>query len=256
MLLALAASAGAWRCALRSAGAEIRCADAWGCYGIGSLANTVLPARLGEAVRIGLFARRVDAHDRHWLSAGACGSVATARAFVYALTCSAAAAAGILPAWTLVAPAIGIGLAVLVASLSPRALRRFRVGCMLSPTRGSVLLAWSGLSAVARLLAAVCIFSALDIAAPIRSAVIGLTALAAAAALPIAPGGLGVAGAGMALALQQSGIPGTTAVAAALAFHAVETVATLAFGASGWAVLRLANGAGARTCSRRRSASG
>jgi uncharacterized membrane protein YbhN (UPF0104 family) len=256
MLLALAASAGAWRSALRSAGADIRCSDAWGCYGIGSLANAVLPARLGEAVRIGLFASRVDDDDRHWLSAGACGAVATARAVVYALTCSAAAAAGILPLWTLVAPAVGIGLAALVASMSPRRLRRFRLSGMLTPSRGSALLAWSALSAAARLAAAMCVFSALGIDAPIRSALIGLTALAVAGALPIAPGGLGVAGAGMALALQQSGIPGATAVAAALAFHAVETVATLAFGSSGWAVLRLASGAGSRTCSRPRSASG
>jgi hypothetical protein len=59
----------------------------------------------------------------------------------------------------------------------------------------------------------------------------------------------------MALALQQSGIPGDTVVAAALAFHAVETVSTLAFGSSDWAVLRFASGAGARTCSRPRSGS-
>ena len=256
MLLALVASAGSWWSALRSGGADIRFSAAWGCYGLGSLANSVLPARLGEAVRIGLFASRVDTADRGWLCAGACGAVAVARAAVYALTCGAAAAAGILPAWTLAAPGAAVGIALACAAACPRRLRRLRIGGMLTPARGTVLLVWALLSAGARLLAATCIFAALDVHAPFRSALIGLAALAVGSALPIAPGGLGVAGAGMALALRQTGTPAATAVAAAVAFHAIETLATLAFGASGWIVLRFASGGSARTCSRRRTASG
>jgi hypothetical protein len=256
MLLTLAASAGTWRAALSAAGAEIRFRDAWRCYGIGSLANAVLPARLGEAVRIGLFATRVEHPDRRWLCAGACLTVATARATVYALTCGAAAAVGVLPVWALAAPAALVGIALVGATACPRRLRRLRVGGMLSPGRGAVLLGWAGLAAGARLLAATGVFAAFDIHAPFRSALIGLAALAAAGALPVAPGGLGVASAGMALALQQSGTPPATALAAAVAFHAVETLATVAFGSSGWLVLRRASAAPARTCSRPRSASG
>jgi len=255
LLVALAASAGTWRAALSAAGGGIRYRDAWGCYGLGSLANVVLPARLGDAVRIGLFATRVEHPDRRWLCAGAFLTVAAARAAVYTLTCGAAAAAGTLPAWTLAAPAALVAIALVGAAARPRRLRRLRVG-EITPTRGTVLLGWAALAAGSRLLAATCVFAALDVHAPFRSALIGLAALAVAGTLPIAPGGLGVAGAGMALALQQSGTPGPTALAAAVAFHAVETLATVAFGSSGWLVLRRATSRPARTCSRRRSASG
>jgi uncharacterized membrane protein YbhN (UPF0104 family) len=256
VVLTLAASAGAWRSALRSAGAHIRFTDAWGCYGLGSLANAVLPARLGEPVRIGLFASRIDDSEPRWLCAGACGAVAAARAIVYSLTCCAAAAVGILPVWTLAAPAGVVLVATVGGAACRRRLGRLRVGGMLTRARGSVLLGWAALAAGARLLAAMFVFSALDVAAPLRSALVGLVALAVAGTLPVAPAGLGLAGAGMALALQQSGIPVATAVAAAVAFHAVETLATLGFGSSGWLALRISSVATARTCSRRRSGSG
>jgi uncharacterized membrane protein YbhN (UPF0104 family) len=87
LLVTLAASAGAWRCALRSTGADLRYREAWGCYGLGSLANAALPARLGEAVRIGLFARRLPHSNRALLSGGACLAVAGSRAVVFVLFC-------------------------------------------------------------------------------------------------------------------------------------------------------------------------
>jgi uncharacterized membrane protein YbhN (UPF0104 family) len=238
LVVTLAASAAAWRSALLSAGAELRFREAWGCYGIGSLANAVLPARLGEAVRIGLFANRVDHADRRWLSGGACLAVAGARAVVYTTTCVLATLAGVLPAWTLSGPAIALGAAALGLSAFRRRLRRLGVGAVLTWPRGSALLGWAALSAVCRLGAATCVLAALDVGHPLRSALLGLGALAVAGTLPIAPGGVGVAGAGMALALHSSGIPVATAAAAALAFHAVETLASLLFGSTGWLALR------------------
>ena len=93
---------------------------------------------------------------------------------------------------------------------------------------------------------------ALDVANPVGSAFVGLTALAAASVLPIAPGAVGVAGAGMAIALEQSGVAAPTAVAAAVAFHALETLASVAFGTGGWLALRFApGGAEARRALRR-----
>jgi hypothetical protein len=44
----------------------------------------------------------------------------------------------------------------------------------------------------------------------------------------------------MALALEQVGVPPATAVAAAVAFHALETAASLLFGSTGWLALRSA----------------
>jgi uncharacterized membrane protein YbhN (UPF0104 family) len=260
LLVTLAASAGAWRCALRSAGAKLCFREAWGCYGLGSLANAVLPARLGEAVRIGLFAGRLTGLDRRWLSGGACLAVATARGAVYALTCVAAAAAGLLPGWTLAAPlVVAVALAAFLTIVRTRAKGRtagLGLAAGLSPAAWTVLLGWVSLAAVSRLAAAVGVLEALDVARPFAAAIVGLAALAVGSTIPIAPGGAGVAGVGMALALVQLGVAPSTAVAAAMAFHAIETLASLVFGSSGWVALRCATSRPARTCSRPRSGSG
>jgi uncharacterized membrane protein YbhN (UPF0104 family) len=242
LIVTLAASAAAWRCALHSAGAELGFRTAWGCYGVGSLANAALPARLGEAVRIGLFAARVDRIDCRWVSGGACLAVAAARAVVYALTCGLAAAAGILPGWVLCAPVLVAGtLALVLASVRRRGRGRLsQLGLAAGLSRPAVakLLGWATLAAGARLAGAVAVLAALDIASPVRAAFIGLTALAVASAVPLAPGSAGVAGAGMALALGHAGLSPATAVAAAVAFHAVETFASLVFGSAGWMFIR------------------
>ena len=239
LLLALASSAFAWRCALRSAGGEIRFGTACGCYGLGSLANAVLPARLGDAIRVGLFARHVEHSHRGRLSACACLAVAGSRAVVYLLLCSAGAAAGLLPGWLLLAP-----LAVAV----PLVYRRRLAGLGLAPA----VFGWATVSAAGRLAGGAAVLYALDVANPVGSAFVGLTALAAAGVLPIAPGAVGVAGAGMAIALEQSGVAAPTAVAAAVAFHALETLASVAFGTGGWLALRFApGGAEARRALRR-----
>jgi hypothetical protein len=223
LLVTLAASAGAWRCALRSTGARLCFREAWGCYGLGSLANAVLPARLGEAVRIGLFANRLTGLDRRWLSGGACLAVATARGAVYALTCAAAAAAGLLPGWTLAAPLVAaLALAAFLAIVRTRAKGRaagLGLAAGLSPAAWTVLLGWVSVAAVSRLAAAVGVLEALDVARPFAAAIVGLAALAVGSTIPIAPGGAGVAGVGMALALVQLGIAPSTAVAAAMAFQ-------------------------------------
>lgn len=245
LLATLAASAGAWRCALRSAGAPLRYREAWGCYGLGSLANTVLPARLGEAVRIGSFAGRLERPDRRWLSGGACVAVAGMRAAVYALTCAGAGAAGLLPGWTLAAPLVAAAvLAACVALLRTRARGRTAgLGLVLglSPAAGTTLLVWVACAASARLAGAALVLGALDVAKPFAAALVGLGAFAVANTLPLAPGGAGLAGAGMALALERSGVAPATAVAAAVAFHAAETLAGLLFGSSGSIALRSAS---------------
>src|SRR5262249_29357830 len=113
LLVALASSAGAWQCALRAVGGMVGCRATWGCYGLGSLANTVLPARVGDAVRVGLYASCIDRPDRRLLCVSACLTVAIARAIVWTMTCAAAAAAALLPCWMLAAPvALGALLGV------------------------------------------------------------------------------------------------------------------------------------------------
>lgn len=244
LLVTLAASAGAWRCALRSAGAELRFREAWGCYGLGSLANAVLPARLGEAVRIGLFASRLTRLDRRWLSGGACLAVAGARGAVYALTCAGAAAVGLLPGWTLAAPLVAVvTLAAFIGVVRTRARGRaagLGLAAALSPAAAATLLGWVSVAAASRLAGAVGVLEALDVPRPFAPALVGLAALAVGSTIPLAPGGAGVAGVGMVLALEQLGVAPPSAVAAAVAFHALETLASVVFGSSGWVALRTA----------------
>ena len=59
LALSLSGSALAWRAALRSCGAPCGRVDAVARYGIGSLANAVLPTKVGGLIRIGLFSRLV-----------------------------------------------------------------------------------------------------------------------------------------------------------------------------------------------------
>jgi len=235
LLAALASSAGAWRCALRSAGGIVGRRATWGCYGLGSLANTALPARLGDAVRVGLYASRIDRPDRLLLCAGACLTVAIARAVVWALTCAVAGIAGVLPFWMVAAP-VALGVVVIGARLALRT----RSGRVSRTLAGSILpaccprlLVWATVAAAARIAAAAEVLVALGVAHPVDAAIVGLTALAAAGVMPIGPGAAGVAGTGMALALTGSGVPAATAIAAAVSFHAVETLATVAFGGAG-----------------------
>jgi hypothetical protein len=57
--------AAAWRSVLAALRPKLPYLEAWTCYGTGSLANTMLPAKLGEPVRIELFARRLTgSHPR------------------------------------------------------------------------------------------------------------------------------------------------------------------------------------------------
>jgi uncharacterized membrane protein YbhN (UPF0104 family) len=236
LLAALASSAGAWRCALRSAGGIVGRRATWACYGLGSLANTALPARLGDAVRVGLYASRIDRPDRLLLCAGACLTVAIARAVVWTLTCAVAGAAGLLPYWMVAAP-VAFGVVVIGARLALGA----RTGRVSRALAGSIapaccprLLVWASVAAAARIVAAAEVLVALGVPHPVHAAVVGLTALAAANIIPVGPGAAGVAGTGMALALTGSGVPAATAIAAAVSFHAVETLATVAFGGTGF----------------------
>lgn len=65
-LCTLVFTAGAWRCAFRQCGAELSRTQAISRFGIGSLVNSVSPARLGDAARIALFSRSLDGPDRIW----------------------------------------------------------------------------------------------------------------------------------------------------------------------------------------------
>jgi len=257
-LLVPAATAGAWRSVFASRGVRLGVGEAWGCYGIGSVANTFLPGRAGDALRIELFSRRLRAHRRRWLACGVSVSVVLAQSVVFGCVLGVGAALGALPIWTiaplLVLPAVTWGL----GRFALRARRSDRVACLaaaatLTPLAWVRLLGWVAASALARLLVVVAVFDSLSIPHPAAYVFAALSGLAVGTSLTPAPGGAGLAAATMSVALVHAGVSGPAAVAASVSFHAVETAAGLLFGASGWLLLRVT---GLRAGARSRSAAG
>src|SRR5262245_50191771 len=61
---ALGTSAMAWRVAFGACGARLSHSDACSRYAVGSLLNSVAPAKLGDALRIALFSRSLEGRDR------------------------------------------------------------------------------------------------------------------------------------------------------------------------------------------------
>src|SRR5262245_32404064 len=95
------ATAAAWRSVLASCCQPLTYREAWCGYGLGSLANTFLPGRLGDGIRIELFSRRVH-HDRQrWLACGVSTTVGLGQSLVLGLVLSLGAAGGALPIWAL-----------------------------------------------------------------------------------------------------------------------------------------------------------
>lgn len=229
---------------LASCGTPLEVRQAWWCYGAGSLANTFLPGRMGDALRIELFSHRLRHSRRRWLACGVATSIGMAQSAVLGLVLGLGSIAGALPLWaaapSLAFPAVMLGGGRLALLRHPDG----RVACLatasrLSPAAWTRLLAWISAGAIARLVVIDSVLDALAVPHPLSAAVIASGALALGSSLPLAPGGAGVAAATMAVALGQTGLHASTAVAAAIAVHAFETAAGLAFGISGWLALRL-----------------
>lgn len=98
--LALLCSAAAWRCAFGLCGGSIGRVEAGARYGVGSLANSLLPGHLGGAFRIVLFSRALSGDERLWVASGVPAAIGAARALLLAVLVLAAAASGALPAWS------------------------------------------------------------------------------------------------------------------------------------------------------------
>src|SRR5205823_8682356 len=72
------AAAGSWRCTIGLCGGRLSVADACARYGTGSLVNTLVPFRAGDAVRIGLFSRVLPSEKRLWTTGGAFAALGAA----------------------------------------------------------------------------------------------------------------------------------------------------------------------------------
>jgi uncharacterized membrane protein YbhN (UPF0104 family) len=239
-LASLLATASAWRATLSLCGGELTRTDAAARYGVGSLVNGLSPVRIGEAVRVGLFACTLDGADRGWRMGSVFAVITALRSLVFALVVIAAAAVGALPLWPVLLlaglAAVAAGIAFAVRERAPRthvahALDAFR-GLGRSPGIGVRIAARLALSTCARFAGAAAIAAALGVRAPFTAALIIVPTLDLAGLIPLS-GNVGITSGAVAIALQEHGVALPQALATGLAFHAVETGAGIAFGAAG-----------------------
>jgi uncharacterized membrane protein YbhN (UPF0104 family) len=231
-------AAGSWRSAVGLCGGRIGAADAAACFGVGSLVNTFVPARAGDAARIALFSRALDERGRLWRTSGAFVALEAARALVFAGLAVAGAATGALPVWTVGAL---LALGVAAGALALRARRRTATGRVADvldafrtlgrePGRGARLICWVAVSVAGRLAAAAAVAAALGIGRPLTAALVIVPALDVAGTFPLTPGNLGIASGAVAMAFRAQGIPFAHGLAAGIAFQAVETAVGIAYG--------------------------
>lgn len=262
----LASAACAWRAAVGLCRAQISRVDACARYGVGSLVNTFTPARIGDVVRIALFARVLPGSDRVWTTGGAFAAIGAARALALGALVVAASAVGALPTW----PAFLAGGAVVAAIgatfVARRAPATGRIAHLLDafrelarrPVASLPLVGWILTATVARVAGAAASAAALGVDEPLLAALLIVPALDLAGLFPITPGNIGLTSGAVAIALHGIGLNLTEAISVGIALHAVETLAGVSFGlasafwlASGalhgtrGLVLRIAGGAGA-----------
>jgi uncharacterized membrane protein YbhN (UPF0104 family) len=242
---AFACTVGAWRSALAATGARLCPKQAAARLGIGAMVNAFTPAKLGDAVKITLCARAIDAPDRMWTATGTYAALAAARSLALAALVVAASATHALPIWPvflLVGSAGGVALAA-VASTRFRSHHRIAsflagVGALArdrQALRGVAL--WTIGMQVCRLAGTLAAVFALGLPHPLLAALVILPALDLAGAVPVTPGSFGVGSGAVAVVLASRGIGMTDAFATGLAIQAVETVLSVTCGALGLAYL-------------------
>jgi uncharacterized membrane protein YbhN (UPF0104 family) len=246
-LASLLASASAWRTVAAACGAELSSGDAAARYATGSLVNSITPAKLGDAVRVALFARAIGGPDQLLTAGGVFAAMGAARCLCLAALVVATSASGALPLWpvfVLCGVVAGLGLLAYVERNDNR--HRFAhlfdalAALERSPRAAAAVLGWTAASTLARLCGAAAICSALGVSHPMLAALVIVPALDLANVLPLTPGNLGVASGAVAIALQARGIGMTDALAAGIALHGVETLVGLSAGSAG--ALYLARG--------------
>jgi uncharacterized membrane protein YbhN (UPF0104 family) len=232
------AAAGSWRSAIGLCGGRIGGGEAAACYGAGSLVNTFVPARAGDAVRFALFSRSVERRGRLLRTGGAFAALGAARAVVLAALVVAGAVMGALPLWPVLVLLALVAAAVAVALRMRRHRADGRLGPMLDafgtlgrePASALRLVGWIALSVGGRLAAAAAVGAALGIGRPLAAAFVIVPALDVAGLVPLTPGNVGVTSGAVAMAFRAHGISFTHGLAAGIAFHAVETAVGIAYG--------------------------
>lgn len=229
---ALGCSAASWRILLSP---RLGYREACMRYSVGSLVNSVLPARSGDAVRIRLFSRAVSGGALTVI--GAVAAVGTARW----LALAPLAAAGVGPQLALLAPAAIVGPLALAWFLARRGGKR--ACALIAPLRAARatarvgLVAWVLGTLLARVSAAALAGNALGVHHPIAAALLVVPALELSGVVPTTPGGIGIAGGAAALAFHAGGASVHEALAAGLLLHATETATGILVGGASAALL-------------------
>jgi hypothetical protein len=243
----LTGSALAWRAALRACAVSCGHVDAVARYGVGSLANAVLPTRIGGVLRILLFSRLVSREGAVWTAGGAAGVAGIARSLWLAALVALASTTGLLPAWPafvlLGLGAVGVSVALVASRTRHRArathvLDAFRALRDRPRTAGAVVL-FVGAAIVARVMAASALAIAFGVGRPLAAGVLAVAAIEVVGFVPLSIGGAGMAGGAVAFALAAHGAPSGVPVSAGLAFAAAETVTAVVVGGAGGVVLVL-----------------
>jgi uncharacterized membrane protein YbhN (UPF0104 family) len=236
--VSVASSAASWRSAIATCGGDLSLRDAWARYGVGCLVNTFVPARAGDAVRIGLFSRALPNRDRLWTTGGAFAALGAVRAVVLSVLVVVGAAAGAVPLWPLAVAFVLVGAAVLAALKARNARAERRAAHLLDafqalgrdPRAALRLVGWIGLGTLGRLASATAIGAAMGIGNPLTAAIVIVPALEIAGMVPVTPGNVGVTSTAIAVAFQAHGVSFTHGLAAGIAFHAGETAVGITFG--------------------------
>jgi uncharacterized membrane protein YbhN (UPF0104 family) len=237
-VISVGGAAASWRSAIGLCGGRVAPVDAAARFGAGSLVNTFVPARAGDAVRIGLFSRALPNKERLWTTGSAFAALSAARAVVLGVLVIIGAAAGVVPLWPL-AIALGLVAAAIAISIKVRGRQaNGRLAHLLdafralgtNPAAGLRMVAWLALSTLGRIAAATAVAAALSIHHPLAAALVIIPALDVAGLIPLTPGNVGVTSAAIAIAFQAQGVSFTNGLAAGIAFHAVETAVGIMYG--------------------------
>jgi uncharacterized membrane protein YbhN (UPF0104 family) len=241
---ALLCNAWAWRTTVLLCGGRIGWFRSVACYGVGSLANSAAPARIGDAVRIALFSRAFEDGERSqrlWTAGGVFSAIGAARALCLGTLVVAAAAFGALPLWPVAVLSALVAAAVVAVFFARRHTAERAAAHVLDafralgrePRRGARTVLWVALATLARLGGVTAIAAALGVGDPFTAAVIIVPALDLAGIVPVTPGNVGIASGTTMVALQARGIGLTEALTAGIALHAIETAASIVIGAAG-----------------------
>jgi uncharacterized membrane protein YbhN (UPF0104 family) len=238
---AFACTVGAWRAALQAAGGRICPKQAAARLAIGSMVNSFAPAKLGDAVKVALCSKAIDAPGSLWTTGGVYAALAATRSLLLAALLVVAFATGAMPLWPVFVILGAVAALAIVAALSGRFRRHKHVAQVLgglaalerSPRALVAVLGWSAGMMLCRLTATMAIAAALGIPHPALAALLILPALDVASAFPVTPGSIGVGSGAVAVALASRGIGMNEALGVGFAIQAVETLVSVTTGTLG-----------------------